>query len=208
MPARIDPDKRRMQVIEAAFRLVVAGGVENLSLRKIAEESGLNIGSVRHYFGGHHELLTAAADEAGNRMGRRLSAHPPEELHGLEGDTAVDALQALVETVMPIDEARHEEAIVVVELVMASRTMSVFGAISERMGADLTSVLRDAFDTLEVPDTDLAAAQLSAVIGGLTLDTVTRHGNMSVDRMRAVLRAHLQMLLANTLKGAEPGLIH
>ena len=44
MPARIDPEQRRQQVIEAAFRLVVAEGMEGVSLRKVADESGLNIG--------------------------------------------------------------------------------------------------------------------------------------------------------------------
>lgn len=198
MPARIDPKERRQQVVEAAFRLVVAEGIEGVSLRKVADESGLNIGSVRHYFDGHHDLLTAAAEEAGARMGRRLAAYPPERLRGLTGEEALDALQALVETVMPVDGPRRDEAIVVVELIMAARTMPVFRTMSERMAADLAAVLRDALDSLQVPDVDLAAGQLAAVIGGLTLDTVTPHGALSVDRLRTVLRAHLRMLLANT----------
>ncbi|QZY51317.1 MULTISPECIES: TetR/AcrR family transcriptional regulator [Microbacteriaceae] len=201
MPARIDPQERRQQVIEATFRLVVAEGIEGVSLRKVADESGLNIGSVRHYFDGHHDLLTAAAEEAGARMGHRLTAHRAEGLRGLTGEAALDALQALVEAVMPVDARRRDEAIVVVELIMASRTMPVFRAMSERMAADLAAVLREALDSLDVPDVDLAAAQLAAVIGGLTLDTVTPHGALSVERMRAVLRAHLQMLLANARHG-------
>ena len=96
MPARIDPEKRRREVVEAAFRLVIAHGVEGISLRKVAEESGLNIGSVRHYFDGHQDLLVAAAQEAGDRMGRRLAQHSVGKLEGLTGTAAVDALQALV----------------------------------------------------------------------------------------------------------------
>ncbi|MEZ5085247.1 MAG: TetR family transcriptional regulator C-terminal domain-containing protein [Tessaracoccus sp.] len=195
MPARIDPAKRRQQVIEAAFRLVVAEGIEGVSLRKVADESGLNIGSVRHYFDGHHDLLAAAAEEAGHRMGRRLAEHPAEKLRGLRGAMALDALQALVEAVMPIDEERRDEAIVVVELIMASRTRPVFAVMAERMAADLISVLRDALDALGLADTDLVAAQISAVIGGLTIDAVTPHGALGVDRIRAVLRAHLRTLL-------------
>ena len=201
MPARIDPEQRRQQVIEAAFRLVVAEGIEGLSLRKVADESGLNIGSVRHYFDGHQDLLTAAAEEAGARMGRRLTTHPADKLRGLKGDAALNALQALVETVMPVDEPRRDEAIVVVDLIMASRTMQVFRAMSQRMASDLATVLRDALDALCVPEPDLAAAQLAAVIGGLTLDTVTPHGGLSVERLRTILRAHLRMLLTNEKYG-------
>lgn len=201
MPARIDPEQRRQQVIEAAFRLVIADGIEGVSLRKVADESGLNIGSVRHYFDGHHDLLTAAAEEAGDRMGRRLAEHPVKGLRGLRGDAALDALQALVETVMPIDDVRRAEAIIVVELIIASRTRPVFHAMSERMGADLFAVMRDALDELEVSDPDLAAAQLVAVIGGLTMDAVTPHGALSIERVRAVLRAHLRLLLTATSGG-------
>lgn len=195
MPARIDPEQRRQQVIEAAFRLVIADGIEGVSLRKVADESGLNIGSVRHYFDGHHDLLTAAAEEAGERMGRRLAEHPADGLRGLRGDAALDALQALVETVMPIDDARRAEAIIVIELVIASRTRPVFRAISERMGSDLSAVMRDALEALGLPDPGLAAAQLVAVVGGLTMDAVTPHGDLGVDRLREVLRAHLRLLL-------------
>ena len=91
--------------------------------------------------------------------------------------------------------------IVVVELVMASRTKTVFREISKRMAADLAMVLRDALEALRVPDADLASAQLAAVIGGLTLDTVTPHGGLSVERLRTVLRAHLRMLLTNAEHG-------
>ena len=104
--ARIDPCERRRDIVRAAFRLVVAEGVAGMSLRKVAAESGLNIGSVRHYFRGHDELLIAAAEEAGDRMGRRLAGHPVEALRGLAGDAARDALQELVEAVLPMDEER------------------------------------------------------------------------------------------------------
>lgn len=205
MPARIDPQKRRQQVVEAAFRLVVADGWQNVSLRKVADESGLNIGSVRHYFDGHEDLLAAAAEEAGSRMGRRLSEHPVEQLRGLRGDAAVNALQAMVEAVLPVDDARREEAIMVVELITASRTVPVFRAMAERMGDDLAAVLREALDALGVPDADLAAAQVAALIGGLTTDAVTPHGRVSVDRIRAVLRAQLEMVLGQGRSGCRDG---
>lgn len=196
MPARIDPEQRRRQVIEAAFRLVIADGIEGVSLRKVADESGLNIGSVRHCFDGHHDLLTAAAEEAGDRMGCRLAEHPADDLRGLRGDAALDALQKLVETVMPVDDERRAEAIIVVELIIASRTRPVFRSMAERMGEDLSDVMREALEALDVPDPDLAAAQLVAVVGGLTMDAVTPHGSLSVDRVREILRAHLRLLLS------------
>lgn len=196
MPARIEPELRRQQVVEAAFRLVVAEGIDGCSLRKVAAESGLNIGSVRHYFDGHEDLLAAAAKEAGDRMGRRLATHSIGDLRGLRGGHALDVLQALIEEVLPVDAQRRNAAIVVVELVMASRTRPVFREMSQRMGADLTEVIREALDALDVPDPEMGAAQVASMIGGLTMDAVTPHGGLSIERLREILRAHLQMLLA------------
>jgi AcrR family transcriptional regulator len=195
MPARIDQEKRRQHVIEAAFRLVVAEGIEGLSLRKVAAEAELNIGSVRHYFNGHEDLLAAAAQEAGDRMGRRLARHPVAALHGLTGEAAVDALQALIEEVLPVDAKRRDESAVVVEFILASRTRPVFAPAAQRMAADLRQVVIDALAALGLPDREATAAQLTALIGGLTIDTVTPHGSLDVEQVRATLRAHLRTLL-------------
>lgn len=193
--ARIDPRERRRGIVRAAFRLVVAEGVAGMSLRKVAAESGLNIGSVRHYFRGHDELLIAAAEEAGDRMGRRLAGHPVEALRGLAGDAARDALQELVEAVLPMDEERRLEAIVVTELIVASRTRPVFAPSAERMGVDLRQVIAAALEALGVPDPAGRAAGLTAVIGGLTLDALTPHGRLAPERLRAILRQHLRLIL-------------
>lgn len=195
MPARIDADLRRQEVVEAALRLVVSEGIDGLSLRKVADESRLNIGSVRHYFSGHHDLLAAAAQEAGDRMGHRLAKHPVERLSGLRGSNAIDALQELIEEVLPLDERRREEPIAVVELVMASRTKPVFHTMSERMGSDLAEVISEALIALGAQDPDTGTARLVAVIGGLTLDAVTPHGALTPERIRQVLRAEVQVLL-------------
>lgn len=96
--------------------------------RKVAAEADLNIGSVRHFFGGHEDLLAAAAQEAGDRMGRRLEHHPVEQLRGLTGEKALNALQDLLEQVLPVDEPRKVEAIVVLEFIRASRTQAVFAS--------------------------------------------------------------------------------
>lgn len=196
MPARIDARQRRQHVVEAAFRLVVAEGLEGMSLRKVAAEAGLNIGSVRHYFDDHHDLVAAAVGEIGDRMGRRLAGHTPEKLVGLRGERAVDALQALVEEVLPVDDVRRAEAIVLLEFMVAARTRPVFRPVTEQMAVDLHRLVADALDALRVPDVPGETDRLTALIGGLTIDTVTPHGSLGVDRLRTTLRAHLTAVLS------------
>lgn len=195
MPARINAEERRHEVIEAAFRLIVAEGLEGLTLRKVAAEANLNIGSVRHFFDGHEDLLEAAAQEAGNRMGRRLMHHPVEQLRGLRGKEAVNALQELLEQVLPVDGPRTVEAIIVIEFIRASRTQTIFASSAAQMASDLHNIIADALACLEVPNPSAAARQVSALVGGLTLDTVTPHGSLTVNQLRSTLRNALSNLL-------------
>ncbi len=67
----------RTRILEAVLRLVARGGIAEASLRKVAEEAGINIGSVRHYFGSAESLMTAAAEEVGARMAQRLDGALP-----------------------------------------------------------------------------------------------------------------------------------
>jgi AcrR family transcriptional regulator len=201
MPARIDPQRRRQLVVDAAFRLVVAEGMQGVSLRKVAAEAGLNIGSVRHYFEGHEDLLAAAARESGERMGRRLARHPAEGLAGLSGEPAVEALRELVEQVLPVDGQRRAEAVVVTELILASRTRPVFAPVAARMAADLHEVLREALAALGHPGPDAGARQISALVGGLTLDAITPHGALGPAQVRQTLEEAIRQLLGVPRRG-------
>jgi AcrR family transcriptional regulator len=204
LPARIDAEERRTRVVHAAFGLVAAEGIDALSLRRVAAAANLNIGSVRHFFHGHEDLMAAAARDAGDRMARRLSAHPAGELKGLAGTAALDALQELVEQVLPVDADRRAEAAVVLEFVIASRTRPVFAPMAARMAADLREVLAEALTALAIANPETGARQLAAVIGGLTVDAVTPHGAITAAELRATLRAHLSLLVGVEERGHSP----
>lgn len=195
MTKRPDPHERRQEIVEAAFRLLVAEGITGVSLRKVAAESGINIGSVRHYFTSHEELLEAAAIEAGERMGRRLAHHPGAALRGLTGQAALDGMQAIIEDVLPMDEPRTHEAIVVMELIMASRTMPVFRPVVAQMGKDLVVVLEEALVAVDSPAPRSDAEQLAAFIGGLTIDAITPHGTAAPIDSGALVSAFVTRLL-------------
>ncbi|MFE0172207.1 TetR/AcrR family transcriptional regulator [Streptomyces sp. NPDC059002] len=195
MPARIDLEQRRKDVIEAGFRLLVAEGFSGLSLRKVAAESGLNIGSVRHYFDDHRGLLVAAATEVGDRMGRRLTRYATDTLAGLKGEPAVDALQSFVEELLPLDDERRVESIVLMEFIVAARVNPDFRPVTEQMAADMRHVIADALGVLGVPEPAEEAERLVALLGGLALDAVTPHGSLTPTRLRRTLRAHLRSIV-------------
>ncbi|GAA0532748.1 TetR/AcrR family transcriptional regulator [Saccharopolyspora thermophila] len=183
----------RRRVIDAVFRLVVRGGVGEASLRKVADESGVNIGSVRHYFGSHEALMVAAAEEVGARMEQRLTA----ALRATHDASDVVGRRAFVEdvcrAVLPFSE--RDELVLLAELLTAARLRPEFRSLATRMGTDLRAVLREALRTARVADADLEAERLTALVGGLTFELVYPHGATDSARLAEVLRRHIAELI-------------
>lgn len=60
MPKQIDHEKRRKEIAEATWRVILERGMEGASARNIAKEAGLSLGALRHYFSTQDELLVFA----------------------------------------------------------------------------------------------------------------------------------------------------
>lgn len=185
----------RRRVLDAVFRLVAEGGVSEASLRKVADASGVNIGSVRHYFGSHEALMTAAAEEAGARMERRLA---PVLGGGPPPATAEERrahVEAVARALLPLRPEERAELIVLVEFVTAARLRPEFRPLARRMGADMREVFRRALRTARVPRADLEAERLVALVEGLTYELVYPHGATGAPGPADVLRHHLAALI-------------
>ena len=50
MPIVVDPEERRRDLAEAVWRVVRRDGLERASVREVAREAGVSMGSLRHYF--------------------------------------------------------------------------------------------------------------------------------------------------------------
>jgi len=74
MPKLVDHDERRRQVAATAAGLVVAGGVEALTTRHVAEATGYSTAVVSHYFDGKDDLLLATFQWASDRARDRFTA--------------------------------------------------------------------------------------------------------------------------------------
>ncbi|NBH07896.1 TetR/AcrR family transcriptional regulator, partial [Amycolatopsis sp. SID8362] len=60
MPKIVDRRQRRDEVAAALWRLAYRDGWDAVSLRRVAAEAGLSLGSVQHYFTGTDDLLDYA----------------------------------------------------------------------------------------------------------------------------------------------------
>ncbi|WP_052707236.1 TetR/AcrR family transcriptional regulator, partial [Streptomyces rubellomurinus] len=92
MPKQVDHQERRETIARALWRVVEQRGATHLTLREVAQEAGISLGQLQHYFGSRAKLLAFAMDFAGEqsalRVGRALAVlgerpHPREVVRAM-----------------------------------------------------------------------------------------------------------------------------
>ena len=102
MPRTIDLDARRVELAEATWRVIREKGIGAVSVRTIAAEAGLVVGSLRHVFPTRAELLEFSARLMIDRATARITAIEPT------GDTLEDAVAVLQELLPLTADSRAE----------------------------------------------------------------------------------------------------
>ena len=189
----VDHDKRKIEIAEATWRVILRDGLPGATVRSIAAEAGISLGALRHYFSAQEELLSFAMNlvkeraEARIRNGMQVTLPPREK-----------ALRLLLE-LLPVDDEKMAE-------------MEVWFAFTfhrthaqKPSGTDPDGILRlvrwvlDALDSqrnLLRPgiNKELEAERLYALIDGLALHALLEPERIRPERMREVLSAHLDGL--------------
>ncbi|WP_186314616.1 TetR/AcrR family transcriptional regulator [Corynebacterium glyciniphilum] len=186
MPKVVDPGQRRAQILGAALRLVDTRGLDGLSFRNVATESGLNVGSIRNTYPTQHDLLADAAVHVGRQMDDRLARH---DLSGEPGTHTVSSAVDVLAELLPLDDTRRRENIVLGEFMLASRTQAVFRTVTDDMSRSMETVVARVLAGLDVPADGLPrrAATVKALMVGMTFDVTTGHGDLHPDEMISIL---------------------
>ncbi|MER7582127.1 TetR/AcrR family transcriptional regulator [Kitasatospora sp. NPDC097691] len=205
MPKIVDPVERRQAVADAVLRVAAREGLEHASLRNVADEAGLAIGSVRHYFAGGSELMIFAMQELGRRIDARVRVHARALLDpdGAPGTDRQDRTARLLAEILPLDAGRREESALWLSFVTAARTRPELRPRAAEMQAGLDALVRRVLVEAErtgglAPDLDLdvETRRLSALLDGLTLQAVQHPDLVGPDELHAVLHRHLDTLAA------------
>ena len=75
MPKVVDHAARRAELVDAAWRVIAAEGLEAATVRRIAQAAGCTTGLVTHYFESKDDMLVAALREVHRRGGLRMIRH-------------------------------------------------------------------------------------------------------------------------------------
>ena len=107
MPKQVDHEQRRIEIVEATWRIVARGGFAAATMREIAAEAGFANGGLKHYFATKDDLLVAAFQRTFYRVNERAGL-------ATGGRSGLDAIRALCMEMLPLDRERQTESRVAV----------------------------------------------------------------------------------------------
>lgn len=122
-------DERRERIVDAALQIATDQGMEHVSIRSAAHNSGFSVEVAREVFADQHELLTAMSQAITQRNmpADELSVHEKSTIEEVLADVAISFWRSLM--------SRREQQIVSYELSLFALRRTV-----------LRSMVRDQYD--------------------------------------------------------------
>lgn len=122
MPKIVNHEERRRELAQAVVEVAAEVGLENASLRRVAQHAGVSMGTVQHYFADQPAMLdfvlSQVQQQRSDRISgavRTLSAPAPRAILGALADSVLadDPTNRMFERVnaMFIARAQHEPAL-------------------------------------------------------------------------------------------------
>jgi len=179
-------EKRRQELVLAAYREIAARGFEGLRTREVAAEVGVNIATLHYYFPTKESLIRAVLDHAMNRFRTTLAPH----------GSPTDQLRIYLRSVRTLLVEEPELGAVMAELALRSVRDRSIGPIMNEM-YDLWHVtlrgllrraVRDGGLRPEL-DSDAVAALIIATLTSLTLPVMAdaRRGDRALRQLETWL---------------------
>ncbi|WP_020391569.1 TetR/AcrR family transcriptional regulator [Kribbella catacumbae] len=197
MPKIVDHDARREEIAQALWRVVRRDGMRAASVRTVAAEAGWSAGAVRYYFPDQDGLIAFAMDLVSRRVRTRISAIEPT-------GTPTEIALRYLEEVIPLDAERQAEFDIWLSFTAQAQADSGAGVLRDLL-TQVNQSLRDLCESLLVSlsqtgalrsdlNLDRETERLHAIIDGLSLHAAVQPTASTPDRVREILRAHLQEL--------------
>ena len=197
MPRKVDHDERRRHIVGALLRIAGTQGLDAVSMREVAQEAGVSLGAVQHYFASKDAMLLHALEQWLNldvhrSFAERIRARVVRE----PAATPLATLRAVAAEYLPHDDATSLEARV--GLAFQSRA-----AVTPALAAALVPAYTGFVDTLRgilqhngrPLDPDTAARELAALLDGLRHPVLI--GALPYADALSIVDGHLTRLLTH-----------
>lgn len=190
MPRPVDVHARRMEITNAAIRILARGGTGALTLRSLAHELGGSITLVTHFFANRSELFVAVTDELISTYDSML-----DELDHGAGD--VERLQNLLVWMVPTTADDREAEAGRIALISHREEHESIAHFFDAMETRMRSLLRERLVGLVDDDrVEPAVGFLRSMTNGLTLSGIEHPELWSLEQIETCVSIALDGLLA------------
>lgn len=194
MPKKVDHDARREELVLAAWRVIAANGIDEVTIRDIARESGYSSGVLAHYFKNKDDLLAHALRLSHTRIRKRYDAE-------VETPVAVEALKAILIDNLPMDEQRSLETRIEMSFWARALRNEELHEIQREESETLRALLRELVDKAQKNeaisrehDREEILELFGAMIDGISLHALLYPDRLPPKRQAAVMEFALELL--------------
>jgi AcrR family transcriptional regulator len=198
VPKIVDAAARRQEIVDAVCRIIASDGLERASLREVADEAGLAVGSVRHYFDNSEEMLTFSFAAVVDRIVARLrSAYADVSAAATGSREHAAAVLTLLGEFLPLDEERALDACAWLAFKNAARIRPFLAVEADRSHRAVAAVVGQLITRLLDEDGGdqerlvTEAERLLATLDGLTMHALLQPAWMTLEMCQDVLESHL-----------------
>jgi AcrR family transcriptional regulator len=208
-PRRRLPDARRVQILEAAARVIGQRGLSDTRISDIAERAGTSAPLVLYYFESKDRLLAEALTFAEERFYEETAA----ELAGIE--SARDRLVRLIELSCTVENSAsdvwQDEYLLWLDLwARAPRDPEIAKsrqALDRRWRTTIADIVRagQASGEFRAVDAEDFSLRFGALLDGLAIQVVLEDPDVPMERMREICLRTAATELGFALPGAGSG---
>ena len=166
MPKTIDRDARKVQLAEAVWQVILDKGISAVSVRTVAEQAGVVVGSLRHVFPTRAELLAFSAELMVQRATQRVLNLP-------ERSDKLDYALEVLKNFLPLEADSRAELEVSIALIAESPALPQLVSIRNRAYRELGKACLTVTEMLASrpsdPELKESARRLHAVLDGLAI---------------------------------------
>ena len=186
---------RRLEVSEAAWRVIVREGLDRTSMRAIAQEMDCTTGVVMHYFRNKEELILFAL----NQVTEGLQDAMKKAIAAVSG---VERLIQMLIAFLPFDQSRQNVLKVWVAFLGYAVGRESLMRAHQQSAAQLRGVIMQELKTLQSEgflrvevDPAVEANVLLALVNGVSLDSLIQANRLNLDQQEDAIRRYVNDLL-------------
>jgi len=195
MPKQVDHDAKKIEIAEATWKVIVREGLDNATVRNIAKETGMSVGSLRHYFPSQSDLLLFSMELVSERVAKRIREKKKT------AESPIMGIQDAISELLPLDEERRVEAEVWFVFSAKALVDARLKQLSNQVYEDMRQGCYQAVLALqrlglakEGLQTELEVYRLHALVDGMALHHLLYPDKLTYRDMVDTLSYHLRAL--------------